>query len=110
VLERIPKHTIWINWQSVIEALDFGRPDIQYSTHLQSYIEEELSTTSSINGNSQIILKGLWKVDNIRNLLRKYISKYKRCSQCRGYETCLVKEGRVVKVRCSQCRSDNLVN
>jgi translation initiation factor 2 subunit 3 len=109
VLERIPKNTIWINWQYVIEALEFGRPDIQYSTHLQSYIEEELSTTSSINGNGQIILKGLWKVDNIRNLLRKYISKYKRCSQCHGYETCLVKEGRAVKIRCSQCRSDNLV-
>jgi translation initiation factor 2 beta subunit (eIF-2beta)/eIF-5 len=110
VLERIPKHTIWINWPATIEALEVGISDIKYSNHLQTYIEEELSTSSSINGNGQIVLKGNWKVENLRNLLRNYVSVFKRCSQCRGYNTYLIREGRVVKVHCTICRSDNLTD
>jgi hypothetical protein len=42
-------------------------------------------------------------------LLRRYVATYKRCLQCRGYNTGLVSVDGVIKVRCARCRTDNVV-
>lgn len=111
VLQRIPKHTVVVNWPLLYGALTVegvgGEPD--YASHLQEFLNGELSTSSSVNADGQIILKGNWKEDDLRGLLRKYVTTYKRCLQCRGYNTGLATVDGVIKVRCARCRTDNAI-
>jgi translation initiation factor 2 subunit 3 len=111
VLDRIPKHTVVVNWPALHGALVVtgvgGEP--AYAAHLQDFLERDLSTTSSVNADGQLILRGFWREEDLRSLLRRYVATYKRCLQCRGYNTGLVTVDGVVKVRCARCRTDNAV-
>ena len=110
-IERIPKHTVWVNWNDTVTALDAGKiGDILYRDHFHTYLDAELTTTSTVNGQTQLVMKGFWKVDDLRFIVRKYIGKFKRCKQCEGYDTGLVKESRSIKVRCTRCITDSFVD
>jgi translation initiation factor 2 subunit 3 len=103
MIARIPRHTVWTNWTPTVEAL--AEP---YRVHLQRYLESELTTTSSENADGQLVLRGTWRVDHLQGLLRRYVTTYKRCIQCRGFATGLVRVDGVLKVRCERCRCENV--
>jgi translation initiation factor 2 beta subunit (eIF-2beta)/eIF-5 len=111
VLDRIPKHTVVANWPVLYGPLTVagvgGEPT--YAAHLQAFLERDLSTSSSVNAEGQLILRGFWREEDLRSLMRRYVATYKRCLQCRGYNTGLVTVDGVVKVRCARCRTDNAV-
>lgn len=112
VIQRIPKHTVVVNWPVLHGELTVagvgGEP--AYATHLQAFLDGEMSTSSSVNADGQLILRGFWREDDLRSLLRRYVATYKRCLQCRGFNTGLVTvDGGVLKVRCARCRTDNAV-
>jgi translation initiation factor 2 subunit 3 len=110
VTERIPKHTVWVNWAATTTGLDtVSWSDTPYKEHLKEYVEAELQTTANVNGQEQLVIRGNWKIDDLRGLLRKYVVAYKRCAQCHGYETGLAKIGKVLKVRCTRCLTDNVI-
>jgi len=111
VIQRIPKHTVVANWPTLHAALtvDGVGGDPAYASHLQEFMNADLSTSSSVNADGQLILKGFWREDDVRSLLRRYVATYKRCLQCRGYNTGLVSVDGVIKVRCARCRTDNAV-
>jgi translation initiation factor 2 beta subunit (eIF-2beta)/eIF-5 len=109
-VERIPRHTVWANWQAVHGALTFEdvSGDVSYHAHFREFLEGELSTTSSENAEGQLILRGTWRADDLRGLLRRYVGAFKRCLQCQGYATGLVRVDGVLKVRCARCRCENV--
>ena len=111
VLQRIPKHTVIANWPTLHGALvvDGVGGEPAYATHLQEFMNADLSTSSSVNADGQLILKGFWREDDVRSLLRRYVATYKRCLQCRGYNTGLVSVDGVIKVRCARCRTENAI-
>jgi LSD1 subclass zinc finger protein len=104
-IDRIPRHTIITNW-----AMVHGRIGPDVAAHLQTFLNEELVTTSSVNAEEQLILRGFWKVDDLRSLMRRYVATYKQCRQCHGYNTELVTVDGVEKVRCARCRTDNAID
>ena len=110
-LDRIPKHTVVLNWPALHGPLVVtgvgGEPP--YATHLQHFLERDLSTSSSVNADGQLILRGFWREEDLRSLMRRYVATYKRCLQCRGFNTGLVTVDGVVKVRCARCRTDNAI-
>ncbi len=109
-LTRIPKQTVLGNWATISKQFDTSPvSDLLYEKHLYDYLQSELSTTASVNGQGQLLIRGFWKLEDIKSLLRKYVMTYKQCSQCQGFNTGLIKEGRVVKVRCLRCNADNVV-
>jgi translation initiation factor 2 subunit 3 len=109
-VERIPRHTVWANWPAVHGALTFEdvSGDVSYHAHFREFLEGELSTTSSENAEGQLILRGTWRADDLRGLLRRYVGAFKRCLQCQGYATGLVRVDGVLKVRCARCRCENV--
>jgi len=66
-----------------VALLDSQTQTIPYATHLCATLETELCTSITINGANQLILRGNWKQDALRQFLRKYVGKFKRCSECR---------------------------
>jgi len=108
VFTRVAKTTVWSNWAGTVALLDSHTQTIPYATHLCATLETELCTSITINGANQLILRGNWKQDALRQFLRKYVGKFKRCGECRGFETCLVKVGRVLRRRCLRCGFDKV--
>lgn len=106
VLGKIPKHTIWVNWAQTVEALG----DKTYAEHFQTWVCKELSTEASVNGTGQLVLRGMWKLLTVCNLVRKYIKYYKKCKQCQGIDTKLVRVGKIDKVWCDRCKTDSFVD
>lgn len=106
VLAKIPKHTIWVNWPQTVGALG----DASYSEHLQHWICKELSTEATVNGSGQLILRGMWKLLTVCNLIRKYIKFYKTCKECHGVDTKIVRVGKNTKVWCDRCKTDAFVD
>ena len=110
VLNRIPKQTVFVNWPTISKQFDtVPVSDITYEKHLTDYLQAELSTTANVNGQGQLLMRGIWKLEDIKGILRKYVMKFKQCGQCHGYNTGLIKDGRTVKVRCVRCNTDNVV-
>lgn len=112
-IERRPKHTMWVNWAETVEALERGVSGIdtvQYGEHFKEWLEGELQTTSNLTGSEPPVLdmRGYWKNEDLRSLLRRYVTAYKRCPLCSGSDTALVRAGRVLKVRCSRCMTDSV--
>jgi len=111
IIQRVPKHTLWTNWIAIAEKLDSGSiGSIRYIDHMKDWIEADLRILTSITGTDVRVLdmRGFWKVEDLRTLMRRYVSLWKRCKQCGGYDTGLVKD-HVIKVRCTRCMTDNSV-
>jgi len=109
-IERRPKHTLWVNWQETVSALERTRVGtVSYAEHLREWLNSELQTTSSVTGTDTPILdmRGFWKSEDLRSLLRRYVVAFKQCAQCNGYDTGLVRD-RVLKVRCTRCVTDSV--
>ena len=108
----IKKHVIWRNWLETVTLLDkTDIGDIPYRMHFHTFIDKDLATKSNENGDNELVLKGRWRAEDVRNVLRKYVAVYKRCAGCRGYNTGLIAAPRgAVKVRCARCVTDNIVD
>lgn len=108
VVEQHNKQTVWVNWTEVVGG--FGASEIPYAEHLLEYLQAELATTANLTGSNQLFIKGRYRAEDVRALVRKYLTAYKRCGQCQGYDTSLVKAGRVLKIRCARCQTDSLAD
>lgn len=109
-IERRPKHTMWVNWAETVAGLDRGAiGNVRYADHLKEWLESELRTTANLTGSEPPVLdmRGYWKNEDLRSLLRRYVMTYKRCGQCGGSDTGLVRD-RVLKVRCTRCVTDSV--
>ncbi|XP_058803665.1 eukaryotic translation initiation factor 2 subunit 2-like isoform X2 [Phymastichus coffea] len=73
--------------------------------HLLDFLLAELGTSGSVDGNSQLIIKGRFQQKQIENVLRRYIKEYVTCHTCRSPDTILQKDTRLFFLQCETCRS-----
>jgi translation initiation factor 2 beta subunit (eIF-2beta)/eIF-5 len=112
-LEELPRKTVIKNWQDILTCLQTTEEkegDIPFNTHLVEFMCREFRTDHSINGAGQLVLEGRYKLIQICGVLRKYVTAYKTCKECKGTETAVIKGGRVFKVRCGKCLAEGYVD
>jgi len=73
--------------------------------HLLAFLLAELGTSGSLDGNSQLIIKGRFQQKQIESVLRAYIKEYVTCHTCRSPETILQKDTRLYFLQCETCGS-----
>lgn len=73
--------------------------------HLLDFLLAELGTSGSVDGNSQLIIKGRFQQKQIENVLRRYIKEYVTCHTCRSPDTILQKDTRLFFLQCEVCGS-----
>ena len=73
--------------------------------HVMAYILTELGTTGSIDGQNQLIIKGILTVKQVEAILRHYIKEYVVCKTCHSPKTLLVKENRIFYIDCEICNA-----
>lgn len=106
ILHAVGKKTMWSNFAVIVGILK------RTVYHVQSYINYELSTDSSIDGNMRLLIKGKYNSKTLEPVLKKYIIEYVSCSGCKSHETVLVKDPitRVSFIKCDTCKSSRSVN
>lgn len=99
------KRTVWENFVSNCAEIDRNKDDVKY------FLEKELLTTSSINQNNQILIRGKYDSEIIIKQYAKYLKQYVQCPSCKSYSTKLNKNSdfKLNNVKCNKCFSEKSV-
>ncbi|KAM8901766.1 eukaryotic translation initiation factor 2 subunit 2-like [Lycaon pictus] len=93
------KKTSFVNFTDICKLLH------HQPKHLLAFLLAELGTSSSIDGNNQLVIKGRFQQKQIENVLRRYIKEYVTCHTCRSPDTILQKDTRLYFLQCETCHS-----
>jgi len=70
--------------------------------HMMKYLLGELGTSGKIDGN-RAIFNGKFEIPLIKAILKNYVDDYVICSECGRPDTRLVKDDRILLLRCDAC-------
>jgi translation initiation factor 2 subunit 3 len=97
--DRIQKmiHTLHNMESEMINIADF----------LQTFIRDELNTTSSIDERNQLILKGFYREKQIEGVMQKFVAKFSLCTNCNSCNTLVTKQknnkSKIMSITCLRC-------
>jgi translation initiation factor 2 subunit 2 len=100
----VPEAKVYIEGKTTIlenfaEIADVVRRD---QDHLMKYLLGELGTAGKIDG-TRAIFNGKFESSLINGLVKGYVDDYVICSECGKPDTRLVKDDRVLLLRCDAC-------
>jgi translation initiation factor 2 subunit 2 len=100
----VPEAKVYIEGKTTIfenfaEIADTVRRD---QDHLMKFLLGELGTAGKIDG-SRAIFNGKFEQAFINGLIKSYVEDYVICSECGKPDTRLVKDGRILLLRCDAC-------
>jgi translation initiation factor 2 subunit 2 len=90
------KTTVLENFAEIASTLR-REPD-----HLMKFLLGELGTAGKIEGN-RAIFNGKFEREMLNNAIKSYTEDYVICSECGRPDTRLVKDGRILLLRCDAC-------
>jgi translation initiation factor 2 beta subunit (eIF-2beta)/eIF-5 len=79
--------------------------------HLSRFFAVETGSKTSINEDNQLLLRGKYSIQNIENILRRYINDYVKCLVCKSGNTRLDRDARnrLMFLKCDNCASQRSV-
>ena len=100
----VPEAKVYIEGKTTIlenfaDIADVVRRD---QDHLMKYLLGELGTAGKIDG-TRAIFNGKFEPSLINGLVKGYVDDYVICSECGKPDTRLVKDDRVLLLRCDAC-------
>lgn len=94
--------------------LNFGKNCSQINRtpqQLQKFIESELAVETSIDGKTNLLLRGKYNFNTIASNFKKYIKNYVLCSACKSLNTEIVRNSsnrldylKCLNTKCNSCR------
>lgn len=88
--------TVISNFTQIADAL--GR-DI---AHVQKYVLKELATPGELRKQALLVGRKI-SASHINDKIQQYVKEFVVCSECKRPDTKLVKENRIVFIKCSAC-------
>ncbi|NYT07254.1 MAG: translation initiation factor IF-2 subunit beta [Methanomicrobiales archaeon] len=100
----VPEAKVYIEGKTTVlenfaEIADVVRRD---QDHLMKFLLGELGTAGKIDGN-RAIFNGKFEQNLINGLIKSYVDDYVICSECGRPDTRLVKDDRILLLRCDAC-------
>ena len=116
-IEVFAKQIYWVNVPELFDSLRALSCDLPaylgtampLDEFFPTYVKDELSTTLNVKPEGGYMVKGRFKVNNLKSILHKFMTEYYTCKQCRSHETTLFKSERIVKLYCGKCTSTSAV-
>ena len=93
------KKTFIGNFKAICTKLNRKSEDVR------EYFEKELCTTVNLNSEGALVITGIYKQVGVMKVLQEYIKKYVTCKECSSCDTEIIKENRIVFLKCSKCLS-----
>ncbi len=99
------RRTVWSNFTKNCGELSRDLNDVK------SFIEKELTTISSINGNNELLIKGKYNSNMIMSIFKKYIKSYIQCSCCSSIRTEITRNTstKLDILKCNKCRAERTI-
>lgn len=80
---------------------------IDIQTHLVTFIQTELVTSCTLNGQMQMIIRGHYNQKNMLNLISRYIDQFLKCKNCNRVGCSLYKKDKLNFQYCDVCCSQH---
>ena len=88
--------SLWQNFQDIINVLN--RP----GREVIKFVSGQLGTAGSIEGGNAIF-NGKFTIENVNDVLTRYVESYVTCPVCTRPDTEIVKEEKSYRLVCSAC-------
>lgn len=98
------KKTFIANFKNICEKMNRKIDDVR------AFFESELCTTVTLNSDGALVIIGVYKQQGIMKVLDGYIKKYVTCKECSSCDTEIIKENRLVFLKCKKCLSKKAFN
>lgn len=110
IISRKARRIIVENMYEILSDLhDLHCPNFNYKNNFIKFFENEINKSCRFNGENHFIMSGKFKTAQIQNLIDKYVKKYVLCPICNSENTILVKENKLIKIKCNKCTSENSI-
>lgn len=93
------KKTFISNFRNICSKLNRTEEDIRL------FFEKELNTNVTINQDGALVITGIFKQPGIIHVMTNYIKEYVSCKECKSCDTNLIKENRILFLKCNKCLS-----
>lgn len=100
VISRISsKKVLWENFAKICSQLN------RKIDHFLTFAKTELNSDCSLDENKALIIRGIYKPQQIQNIIRSYISIFVICKSCNCCQTEFAKN----TITCNNCKSSRYV-
>jgi len=100
----INRKTYFLNFGTISDIL------FRDKNHVKTFFEKELTIVTSIDSNDVLIMPGRYDdINKLTEILKKYVSIYVTCGQCKNNNTSLNKVDKILMINCNKCLSKNVV-
>ena len=98
------KKTFINNFRDLTAKMNRNMEDVK------NYFEGEVNCMCSLSEEGVLIIRGIYRKPQIEKLLMDYITKFVQCSYCKSSNTQLIKENRILFMKCLNCKADKALN
>lgn len=91
------KKVAWTNFSTECKTIN------RSMEHVMRFVLEELCTTGSLAKDNIFIINGRFQSLQLEAILKRYIVEYVVCRVCKSRHTELIKENRILFVKCQDC-------
>lgn len=98
------KKTYFSNYNVVCDELNRNPNDFI------KFIQRELSTGTSINGNGDLVIDGVFREKQIEKIILNYIENFVKCKMCKSLLTQIIKEHRNFILSCNKCNATSTLH
>lgn len=110
IIIRKARQIIVENMYSILSKLhDLECKEFKYKNNFIKFFENEINKSCRFNGENHFIMGGKFKTAQVQNLIDKYVKKYVLCPICSSENTKLIKENKLIKIKCKKCTSINSI-
>jgi translation initiation factor 2 subunit 2 len=99
IVEYADKKTYVRNFRIICSKLNRDENDVS------KFVEGELSAEGSVDGSGALKLGGRFNLAGVSKILKQYVENYMHCRECNGFCTDIIKENRIVFMKCKLCLS-----
>jgi translation initiation factor 2 subunit 3 len=108
-IARMPKKTAWVNAPTFLASLREVTPtdEMGVEDDFKKFVEHELATSINVKAEGQWLIFGRFSEQNIKTIIRKYLTRRHMCRECHCCIVDFTKTDRIVNLRCTNCGATN---
>lgn len=103
ICQRGRTKSTWHNFEAQANAI------ARDPKHIIDYFMSELGCTGNLGSSNEMVLVGGYQQKHFLRLIRKYISDFVMCANCKGLQTELDKKDRLTWLTCKKCKASRTV-
>ena len=98
------------NYIKILESFKNDKDSINSEILFEKFLMDSISCPVNGNDKKKLLIHGKVKNTAIINSINKNIIKIRKCIVCKGYNTFITKNNRLLYINCEECKSVNAIS